>query len=112
MFNVREERDIGDETSPESYCFRLLTQYLDYSSSGADSREKGLAQRKHWVEDGCCYFFIDSFIRWVGVQHNMRYSAKEIGTMLKKRDGVNQRLNTQTKDGRHTTVSVWMLPAK
>ena len=112
LFNVREERDLGDETSPESYCFRLLTQYLDYSSSGADSREKGLSQRKHWVEDGCHYFFIDSFIRWVSVQHNMRYSAKELGKILKKRDGVNQRLNTQTHDARHTTVSVWMLPAK
>ena len=110
LFDAVEDRDTGDETSPESYCFRLLTQYLDYSSSGADSREKGLAQRKHWVEDGYRYFFIDSFLRWVGAQHNMRYSAKEIGTMLKKRDGVNERFNTQTKDGRHTTVSVWKLP--
>ena len=110
LFNAVEDRDTGDETSPESYCFRLLSQYLDYSSSGADSREKGLAQRKHWVEDGNRYFFIDSFLKWVSVQHNMRYSAKEIGTMLKKQDGVNERSNTQTKDGRHTTVSVWKLP--
>ena len=112
LFNIREERDLGDETSPESYCFRLLTQYLNYSSSGADSREKGLSQRKHWVEDGYRYFFIDSFIRWVSIQHNMRYTAKELGKILKKRDGVNQRWNTQTHDARHTTVSVWMLPAK
>ena len=109
LFNAVEDRDTGDETSPESYCFRLLSQYFDYSSSGADSPEKGLAQRKHWVEDGYRYFFIDSFLKWVSVQHNMRYSAKEIGTMLKKQDGVNGRLNTQTKDGRHTTVSVWKL---
>ena len=110
LFNAVEDRDTGEETSPESYCFRLLSQYFDYSSSGADSREKGLAQRKHWVEDGYRYFFIDSFLKWVSVQHNMRYSAKEIGTMLKKQDGVNERSNTQTKDGRHTTVSVWKLP--
>ena len=109
LFNAREERDTGDDTSHESYALKLLEEYFDYSNSSADSRDKGLAQRKHWVEDGYHYFFLQSFIKWAGVQHTMRYTAKELGRMLQVHKAENLRLHTESKDGSPTTRSVWKL---
>ena len=109
LFNAREERDTGDDTSRESYALKLLGEYFDYSNNGADSRDKGLAQRKHWIEEGYYYFFLQSFIKWVGVQHTMRYTAKELGRMLQVHKAENQRLHTESKDGSPTTRSVWKI---
>ena len=111
LFNAREDRDTGDETSHESYALKLLDEYFDYSNSSADSREKGLAQRKHWVEDGHHYFFLQSFLKWAGVQHNMRYTAKELGRIFRVHEGDNQRIHAENKDGSPSTRSVWRLPA-